>query len=118
MSGTGPDMPGVLPFGPAHILVAGSRWTSRDAFRGLEVDLQFPDGRAAGALCFAARGARSGLAFDEEQRVSRETLETLRTYMLRECGVNAMVAQDAMEDLLDTLREILADVPLPHELRS
>lgn len=106
-------MPGVLPFGPAFIVVAGTRWRVDEDFAGLLVDLEFRDGRSAGALCFARRGL--GVALDAAHPWSADAQERLRAYMY-ECGVNAMVAQDAMDDLFDTLRELLADVQVPGDL--
>ncbi len=113
MSRPGPDVPGVLPFGPAFIMVAGTRWWASDEFVGLLVDLEVSDGRSAGALCFASKGG--GVVLDTEHPWCVDGQERLRAYMY-ECGVNAMVAQDAMDDLVDTLRELLAEVRVPDDL--
>ena len=113
MSRPGPDLPGVLPFGPAFIVVAGTRWRAGEDFAGLLVDLEFRDGRSAGALCFTRRGR--GVTLDTRHPWGAETHERLRAYMF-ECGVDAIVAQDAMDDLFDTLRELLADVQVPDDL--
>ncbi|MDN3519856.1 hypothetical protein QWY84_19815 [Aquisalimonas lutea] len=111
MSQAGPKLPGALPLGPSVVLISDTYWDAGNDAVGLFIAFQLTDGGSAGSLFFSMDGARIG--FDSVHRASADGLERLRAHLLRDCRVNADVAQDALDELLATLYDILGDVPVP-----
>lgn len=114
MSPSGPKLPGALPLGPAVVLIADTYWHAGDDTRGLFIAFQLADGHSAGSLFFSAHGSR--IAFDADHPTSIDGQERLRAHLLRDCRVNADVAQDSLDELLATLHNVLGDVPVPPDL--
>ncbi|QIT54863.1 hypothetical protein HC341_06315 [Aquisalimonas sp. 2447] len=114
MKQAGPKLPRALPLGPTVVLIADMHWDAGDDTMGLFIAFQRTDGDSAGSLFFSVDGRRIG--FDADHPASTDGLERLRAHLLRDCRVNADVAQDALDELLATLRDILGDVPVPPDL--
>lgn len=114
MSQAGPKLPGALPLGPTVVLISGTYWDAGDDTTGLYIAFQLTDKVSAGSLFFFVNGNRIG--FDGDHPASTDGLERLRAHLLRDCRVNANVAQDALDELFGTLHDILGDVPVPPDL--
>lgn len=114
MSRAGPKLPGALPLGPTVVLISDTYWDAGDDTPGLFIAFRLTEGDSAGSLFFSAHGSR--VAFDADHPTSIDGRERLRAHLLRDCRVNADVAQDALDELLATLHDILGDVLVPADL--